>query len=86
MFVDSDDLLAEDALKHLYREITTTNADVVLGKVIRFDAVSGKLRPYTHLEDYKEMSGRETLEMLLEGHLLNISVCGGGISAKYGMK
>jgi glycosyltransferase involved in cell wall biosynthesis len=77
MFVDSDDLLAEDALKHLYREITTTNADVVLGKVIRFDAVSGKLRPYTHLEDYKEMSGRETLEMLLEGHLLNISVWGG---------
>lgn len=77
VFVDSDDLLAEGALKHLYREITTTNADVVLGKVTRFDNASGKRRPYTHLEDYKEMSGKEALAMLLEGRRLNISVCGG---------
>lgn len=77
VFVDSDDLLAEDALKHLYYEITTTNADVVLGKVIRFDAENGNSRPYTHLENYKEMNGRETLEMLLKGYPLNISVWGG---------
>lgn len=77
VFVDSDDLLAEDALKHLYSEITTTNADVVLGKVIRFDAENRKSRPYTHLEDYKEMNGKQTLEMLLKGNPLNISVCGG---------
>ena len=77
MFVDSDDLLAEDALERLYNEIITTNADVVLGRIIRFDAKSGKSRPYTHLEDYKEMSGKQTLEMLLKGNPLNISVCGG---------
>lgn len=77
MFVDSDDLLAEDALKHLYHEIITANADIVLGKVIRFGAGSGKSRPYTHLEEYKKMSGKEALEMLLQGSLLNISVCGG---------
>lgn len=41
MFVDSDDLLAEDALERLYNEIITTNADVVLGRIIRFDAKTG---------------------------------------------
>lgn len=76
MFVDSDDLLAEDALKHLYREITTTNADVVLGKIVRFITETGVSRPYTRLDTRKEMSGKETLKMLLKGSLLNISVWG----------
>lgn len=77
MFVDSDDLLAEDALKYLHDEITMTNADVVLGKVIRFITGTGVSRPYTHLDTRKEMSGKEALEMLLKGTPLNISVCGG---------
>lgn len=77
VFVDSDDLLVDDALEHLYSEITNTNTDVVLGKIIRFDTESRKSRPYTHLESYKKMSGKETLEMLLQGSLLNISVWGG---------
>lgn len=77
MFVDSDDLLAKDALKHLYDEITMTNADAVLGKVIRFITGTRVSRPYTHLDTRKEMSGKETLEVLIKGTLLNISVCGG---------
>lgn len=77
MFVDSDDLLAEDALKHLYHEILTTNADVVLGKVVRFITGTDASRPYTRLDTRKEMSGKETLKMLLKGSPLNISVCGG---------
>lgn len=77
MFVDSDDLLAVDALKQLHNEITATNADVVLGKVIRFISETGVPRPYTHLDNRKEMSGKETLETLLKGTHLNISVCGG---------
>lgn len=77
MFVDSDDLLAEDALKHLYHELTTTNADVVLGKIVRFITETGVSRPYTRLDTRKEMSGKEALQMLLKGSSLNISVCGG---------
>ena len=77
IFVDSDDQLAEDALKYLYDEITITNADVVLGKVIRFITGTGVSRPYTHLDTRKEMSGKEALKMLLRGTPLNISVCGG---------
>lgn len=77
MFVDSDDLLAEEALKHLYHEITTTNADVVLGKVVRFITETGVSRPYTRLDTRKEMSGKEALQVLMKGVLLNISVCGG---------
>ncbi len=77
MFVDSDDLLAEDALKHLYHEITITNADVVLGKVVRFITGTDVSRPYTRLETRKEMSGKEALQVLMKGTLLNISVCGG---------
>lgn len=77
MFVDSDDLLSEDALKHLYHEITTTNADVVLGKVVRFITETNVTRPYTHLDTRKEMSGKEALQVLMKGVLLNISVCGG---------
>ena len=77
MFVDSDDLLAEDALERLYNEIITTNADVVLGRIIRFDAKAGNRVHTRILRDYKEMSGKQTLEMLLKGNPLNISVCGG---------
>lgn len=77
MFVDSDDLLANDALSHLYQEIISTNADIVLGKVVRFVTDTSKYRPYTRLDTHKEMSGKETLQMLLRGTRLNISVCGG---------
>lgn len=77
MFVDGDDLLAEDALEYLHSEIITTNADVVLGKIVRFTTGTVASRPYTRLDIRKEMSGRKTLEMLLKGTLLNISVCGG---------
>lgn len=45
MFVDSDDLLAEDALERLYNEIITTNADVVLGRIIRFVQKAGNRVP-----------------------------------------
>lgn len=77
MFVDSDDILAEDALSRLYHEIITTNADVVLGKVIRFVTETGEQRPYTRLDTRKEMNGKEALQMLMRGTPLNISVCGG---------
>lgn len=76
MFVDSDDLLAEGALENLYHEIAITDADVVLGKVIRFITETGVSRPYTRLETRKEMSGKETLVMLMKGNPLNISICG----------
>lgn len=76
IFVDSDDKLAQNSLETLYNEITATNADIVLGKVIRF-AENGSLRPYTNIEERRIMSGKEALTMLLKGNLLNISVCGG---------
>lgn len=77
IFVDSDDILAEDALSRLYHEIITTNADVVLGKVIRFVTETGEQRPYTRLDTRKEMNGKEALQMLMRGTPLNISVWGG---------
>lgn len=76
IFVDSDDKLAQNSLETLYNEITATNADIVLGKVIRF-AENGSLRPYTNIDHRRIMSGKEALTMLLKGNLLNISICGG---------
>lgn len=76
IFVDSDDKLAQNSLEALYNEITATNADIVLGKIIRF-AENGSLRPYTNIEKKRTMSGKEALSMLLKGNLLNISMCGG---------
>lgn len=76
IFVDSDDKLAPESLKTLYNEIITTDADIVLGKVIRFSK-DGTSRPYTRLEEKRAMTGKEALSMLLKGYFLNISVCGG---------
>lgn len=74
-FVDSDDIIAEGALEALYNEIVEKDADIVLGKVIRF-VVGGGTRPYTRLEERKVIDGKEALTMLLQGRKINISMCG----------
>lgn len=76
MFVDSDDLLSEDAIKHLYDEITASGVDIVVGNAIRFDTESGKSRPYTCMDVYRKMSGRDAFELVIEGKQCNISMCG----------
>lgn len=40
MFVDSDDVLAEDAIEKMYLEACKTNADIVYGKIVRFNSKS----------------------------------------------
>lgn len=75
-FVDSDDKLAPDALCTLYNEMIENDADIVLGKVIRFVPNQGE-RPYTRLNERKEMDGKTALMLLLQGTSINISVCGG---------
>lgn len=75
-FIDSDDMIAKDSLEILYNVIVENDADVVLGKMIRFKA-DGTTRPYTQLEDYKAFSGIDVLKMILQGQKINISVCGG---------
>lgn len=75
-FVDSDDLLVENALSALYDTLLREDVDVVLGKVIRFTS-DGAIRPYSQMETSKKMTGEETLIKLLKGKELNISVCGG---------
>lgn len=37
MFVDADDLIAKDAIEQLYQEASKTRADIVYGKIVRFD-------------------------------------------------
>lgn len=75
-FVDSDDIIALGSLQALYDEMISSGADVVLGKVERFNE-KNEYRPYTRLNERREMTGKETLALLLEGRLLNISMCGG---------
>lgn len=77
IFVDSDDILTDNAVKTIHEELTTTSADVVMGKTVRFTP-SGAERPYSRLTERREMSGEEALGLILEGRLLNISVCGVG--------
>lgn len=77
VFVDSDDEITENAVETLYNELIATSADVVMGKTVRF-TLSGAERPYSRLAERREMSGEEALKLILEGELLNISVCGCG--------
>lgn len=76
IFVDSDDILADNALEILHNEIIENEADIVLGKIIRFADDTGSIRLYTRLDKRKAMSGQEALELLLAGSLLNITLCG----------
>lgn len=75
-FIDGDDIMAKDALEDIYKTIVENDADIVLGKIIRFKA-DGTKRPYTRLEDYGVYSGIDMLKMILKGYNVNISVCGG---------
>lgn len=75
-FVDSDDYLAKGGLQLLYDEMIASGADIVLGKMERFLEGQGT-RPYTRLEEKKEMVGKEALVLILQGQKINISMCGG---------
>lgn len=75
-FVDSDDILAESALQTLMDDIERTGSDIVLGRMVRFDE-NNSTRPYTRLTTRRDMSGKEALCTILEGNMLNISMCGG---------
>lgn len=75
-FVDSDDVLAPDSLGKLWEEMQATGADIVLGRVLRFDD-NGNTRPYGTLNKRKEMKSIDALMLILEGSKINISVCGG---------
>lgn len=75
-FVDSDDRMSIDALKHLYEKAISSQADIVLGNVVRFTE-EGCIRPYTRLDYEVVMQGKEALKLILEGKELNISMCGG---------
>lgn len=75
-FVDSDDILAENALQTLMDDIEKTSSDIVLGRMVRFDE-NNNFRPYTKLATRRDMSGKEAMCTILEGKLLNISMCGG---------
>lgn len=75
-FVDGDDRLSENSLERLYQVALNTNADVVMASMRRFSN-TGLWRPYTRLHKELLMSGKEALRLILEGNLLNISMCTG---------
>lgn len=75
-FVDSDDILVADSLGKLNYEMERNGAEVVLAMVERFTS-KGVKRPYTQLVERKIMTGKEALSLILDGKLLNVSVCGG---------
>lgn len=76
MFIDSDDMLEKNSLHILMNRIKSFDYDIVLGRCSRFDSL-GNQRNYSGSDDSMVMTGCEALALLLEGKVLNITMCGG---------
>ena len=73
VFVDSDDCMGRDALGEFHAEIIRSDADVALGRVVRFSE-DGTQRPYTRLSERRVFTGLQALSEILKGSDLNIGM------------